>query len=268
MTLWIIPERERSINHIVNRFNNLQNHLQLFDDPLYSDVAFAFSGPHGKMVKIYTASKLLRTASEYFSDMFAFGGFGMGPSSIRDDDSDKELDKAIFHQPLEPRDNPHSVTVVAIKHSCYSTYRALLYYLLSGEISFAPLRSSKLPDKETEAEQEADLSSNTSPWASRPIRVSPKSIYRLADEHRIIPLRELALQSITAGLTVQGVLAEVSSSFAREYDEVRHAGIQFLAQHWADVKETTSYEVFKSREDLSGSLLGEIVEEVRRQSGL
>ncbi|KAH8923663.1 hypothetical protein BT69DRAFT_146168 [Atractiella rhizophila] len=156
ITLRAIPEVERAVHRIVNRFNNLHNHLQLFDDPLYADVAFSFAGAHGKTMKIYTASKLLCTASEYFNDMFAFGGFGSGSGSIRDDDSDKELDKAIFDQTLEPRDNPHSVTVVGIKHSCYSTYRAFLYYLLSGEISFAPLGSAKLQNEVCfEVEREA-----------------------------------------------------------------------------------------------------------------
>ncbi|KAH8914896.1 hypothetical protein BT69DRAFT_1289566 [Atractiella rhizophila] len=73
---------------------------------------------------------------------------------------------------------------------------------------------------------------NPAPWASLPVPVSPKSMYRLADEHRIIPWGELALESIIEGLTVQGVLAEVSSPFARQYDEVRRAAVQFLAYHW------------------------------------
>ncbi|KAH8924733.1 hypothetical protein BT69DRAFT_1296157 [Atractiella rhizophila] len=79
---------------------------ELFDDPLYADVAFAFAGAHGKTLKIYRyiqpsvyTGYCLQNA--HVLKVFTFGGFGGGSGLIRDDDSDRELDKVIFDHQLE-----------------------------------------------------------------------------------------------------------------------------------------------------------------------
>ncbi|KAH8927314.1 hypothetical protein BT69DRAFT_833411 [Atractiella rhizophila] len=179
----------------------LSNQLQLFDNPRYANVAFVFERD-GKTLKIYASTQQLQTASEYFSDMFASGGFEAGSEGLDEEDSDIEVDCHLFEAvQVDESETPtesHPVTEIKITRTCYSTFRALLYYLLSREISFKQLRSSK--DHLATAFDDS-LNIESASWPKAPVPVSPKSMYRLADEHSIMELRKLAGEHICDSLT-------------------------------------------------------------------
>ncbi|KIM89085.1 hypothetical protein PILCRDRAFT_812980 [Piloderma croceum F 1598] len=172
----------------------------------------------------------------------------------------------------DPQHGPSKLHVV-VKDVAYTTYRAVLYYIYTDIIVFAPLSSSfysssqittpsasvPLPSQllseslnnsgATRTAQQGDISTKCGPisrrswiteWQSnnprRPTPCSAKAVYRLADKLDLHDLKERAFQHIEKSLTVQNIAYEVFSPFSAAFADVRKIQVDFFLQHWADIR--------------------------------
>ncbi|PFH53913.1 hypothetical protein AMATHDRAFT_136448 [Amanita thiersii Skay4041] len=158
---------------------------------------------------------------------------------------------------------------VIVRDTAYSTYRAVLFYLYTDSIVFAPLSSSFTSSDETSP---IVTSANTSvtaldvqgssgtakkstkggmppavsrkewiqEWCStnpgRPVPCSAKAVYRLADRIGLMELKERAAQHIYNSLSVNNIPYEVFSAFSATYDEIRKVLVDYFLSHWDEVR--------------------------------
>ncbi|GAA5855468.1 hypothetical protein JCM8547_007844 [Rhodosporidiobolus lusitaniae] len=148
---------------------------------------------------------------------------------------DSDADEA-SSLPPSPQSTTSSLHRIIIRDASYKTYRAVLYYLATGKISFAHLSS--LP---TTPSSFPPLSSMTPSVSSNPVLpVSPKSIYRLAD-YLSLPAT-IAFTSFTAQLSTNNCLAELLSDLSADYDDVREVCIAAVLRHWPALVENGEIE--------------------------
>ncbi|KAG2151344.1 hypothetical protein DEU56DRAFT_777393 [Suillus clintonianus] len=156
---------------------------------------------------------------------------------------------------------------VFIRDVAYATYRAVLYYIYTDVIVFAPISSSfgstaqkKAPTVVSTAQAPSDSQSNlldvpksggstetpTSrrewirKWQQahpgRPSPCSAKAVYRLADKLGLLDLKERAYQHIQKSLTVDNIPYEVFSPFSATFQDVRKVQVNFFLEHWGDIR--------------------------------
>ncbi|KAI0826417.1 hypothetical protein BC629DRAFT_78835 [Irpex lacteus] len=92
--------------------------------------------------------------------------------------------------------------VIVIPDIAFSTLKAAIFYLCTGELNFAALRSSSLARPDTTVE---------SAWQAPPC--SPKSMYRLADKLSLMDLKDTAMANFVSQLTTTTIVQELRSSF-------------------------------------------------------
>jgi len=146
-----------------------------------------------------------------------------------------------------------------VRDTAYTTYRAMLFYLVTGYVDFLPLTSDyRAQSIEKEGADPGPaviipahilsvkpVKEGVSPFASKaPHSCSPKSMYRLADAHMLPGLKELSLKSIISSLTPDNVLLEVFSNFSTKYDAVSQLAVDFMVQHWVEVKKSPAWKTF------------------------
>ncbi|KAG6850067.1 hypothetical protein H0H93_001617 [Arthromyces matolae] len=161
--------------------------------------------------------------------------------------------------PVSPRSS------VIVKDVAYTTYMALLYYLYTDIIVFAPLSSSFLP--KAEADPPADTNQCQSPsdasalktspqdapssrqewihlWKEthpdRPAPCSAKAMYRLADRLDLPELKARASQHIVKALNVDNIAYEIFTPFAAMFEDIRKVQIDFFLAHWKDIRASDS----------------------------
>ncbi|KAK0200135.1 hypothetical protein DFS33DRAFT_126948 [Desarmillaria ectypa] len=101
-------------------------------------------------------------------------------------------------------------TIWHVKDTAYTTWKALLAYLYTQEISFASLKS------------------NGTPRTATKDACSPKSMYRLAVKADLDSLKELAFENIRSQLTPSNIIAEVFSKFTHQYPEILDMEVRYL----------------------------------------
>ncbi|KAI0088867.1 hypothetical protein BDY19DRAFT_152736 [Irpex rosettiformis] len=97
--------------------------------------------------------------------------------------------------------------VIVIPDVAFSTLKAAIYFLYTGEVNFTPLCSS-------------ESRSSARNLGNGP-KCSPKSIYRLADKLSLVDLKEKARANIALQLMPDTIVTELRSSLALMYDDVR-----------------------------------------------
>ncbi|KAG0704138.1 hypothetical protein DFH29DRAFT_802345 [Suillus ampliporus] len=107
-----------------------------------------------------------------------------------------------------------------VTDTAFNTWQALLYYLYTDEIVFAPLRS--------QASQTAKHRS-----LAEPPSCSPKSMYRLACKIKQEKLQDKALAAIRSSLTEHNILQELSSSLTSRFPAILDMEVESLFQHIA-----------------------------------
>jgi len=129
-----------------------------------------------------------------------------------------------------------------VRDFAYKTYEAVLLYLKTGAIEFAPLSSSSAtPTTFTLIEE-----STQKPPLARPIidsnsllpSVLPKSVYRLAQLLSLPRLSKLALTVFKEQLTVDNILRKLFTKFSSSFSEVADVVVDFAVEHWKEVKES------------------------------
>ncbi|TFK27990.1 hypothetical protein FA15DRAFT_701372 [Coprinopsis marcescibilis] len=164
-----------------------------------------------------------------------------------------------------------SKTVIIVKDVAYRTYKALLYWLYTGQIVFAPLSSSFHNNLSRSTSETSSLGSQAAPgadggsqqpgsrrveppassryewiknWArefpNRPEPCSAKAVYRVADKIDIPELKERAAQHIIKSLTVDNIGFEIFSPFSATFDEIRKVEITFFLNHWQQIRSSES----------------------------
>ncbi|GAA6058222.1 hypothetical protein JCM3770_005023 [Rhodotorula araucariae] len=223
--------------------------------PIPHDVRlfFPFVGEAG--AELWTTSHLLSYSSSYLKDFLAsdfaesvkIGSKRARTSKTPDpiteerppkdfDDSDDEADAALFKKkPPALHDLAgldFTYRQITITQAAYSTYRAVLRYLETDYIRFAPLSSLSAPEAEAPRD---DLNDNLPPC------VSPKSVYRLAHLLRLKELQEACLFKLCTALTHTNAAHELFDSASVLYDEWREVILDFVVNHFDDVSKTQSW---------------------------
>jgi len=169
--------------------------------------------------------------------------------------------------PLTGVVGPNKLRII-VRDVAYATYRAVLYYVYTNTIVFAPLSSSFLiasttpqptesipvaPGTENQANlaysqrtghrltgasgEPADSPRSRREWIAqwekrngygKPRPCSAKAVYRLADRYDIQKLKQRALQHIIKSLTVENIAYEIFSAFTTTYEDVRKVWCQVL----------------------------------------
>ncbi|TFK48457.1 hypothetical protein OE88DRAFT_1664268, partial [Heliocybe sulcata] len=154
---------------------------------------------------------------------------------------------------------------IYIMDSSYRTYRALLYYLYTGCIAFAPLRSvyNAAKDAAISAAPEGQFPSRADYNSENALVISPgggrenvqwvsaKSMYRLCDKLDVAEVKDVAARFIRNALTPEIVIAELSSQFSSLFPEILEDQEEYLTNHWAEVCQTKSFESYMA--DVFGS---------------
>lgn len=156
---------------------------------------------------------------------------------------------------------------VVIKDVAYATYKAVLYYLYTDVIVFAPFSSSftvlALQQKQAAtaltqgaSESQSSLVDNQKApicvdhptsrreWIQRwqqnhpaePAPCSAKAVYRLADKLGLLELKERASQHIQKSLSVENIPYEVFSPFSAMFPDIRRVQVHYFLEHWAEVR--------------------------------
>lgn len=147
-------------------------------------------------------------------------------------------DESVDTPSTRPQQQIHTVSISS--HS-FSTYKAVLTWIITKKIVFAPLRLVKADasaNDGTSSPAKRRKVSRTSPSDNTQPPVSAKSVYRLA---HLLDLRDLqaeAIKDFKSKLTVDNVADQLFSSTSASYDEVRAAAAGVTAANWDQVGET------------------------------
>ncbi|BGP00317.1 hypothetical protein NBRC10513v2_004541 [Rhodotorula toruloides] len=221
-----------------------------------------FFPAHG--ADLWAESTLLSRSSPYFK-MLLPSGFSESNTvcpcaTCIFDDSDDETDELYFkkHPPRQDvRDEPQCThKEIKITETAFTTYRAVLAFLRTGFIAFAPLSSTLLSSSPADAPTRASrIEAVVSTDPTLPYPVSPKSTFRLAHLLELDNLQELCLANLAKQLTVDCAAVELFSTSVR-YDDWRKVVLDFVADNcdavtassaWAEVTEKVK------RDEIRGS---------------
>ncbi|KIK94340.1 hypothetical protein PAXRUDRAFT_828092 [Paxillus rubicundulus Ve08.2h10] len=179
-------------------------------------------------------------------------------------DPDQSRLSVLPMRPIPP--GPKKMRVV-IGDVAYATYIAVLYYIYTDVIVFAPLSSSftaiASPSRSTtmaamatpsdsqsnsldchKAPVPADNPTSRGEWVKkwqqgrpgRPAPCSAKAVYRLADKLGLLELKERAYQHILKSLTVENIPYEVFSPFSATFADVRKVQVNYFLEHWSEIR--------------------------------
>lgn len=130
---------------------------------------------------------------------------------------------------------------VVVTDASYTTFRALLYYLYTDSITFAPLSSTYIVAKENAqatnspfpySNRRSYLQANSVSTGLLPRSCSSKAIYRLGDKLGLSELKERACEHIMRNLTASNIVFEAFGSFTLRFEEIKRPQIAFLLERW------------------------------------
>ncbi|KAH7926217.1 hypothetical protein BV22DRAFT_1009619 [Leucogyrophana mollusca] len=119
-----------------------------------------------------------------------------------------------------PSLRPNNSRNIFVKDTAFATWQALLFYLYTDKIVFAPLRSQSRP-------------SIKGVGLHDPPPCSPKSMYRLASKIGHEVLKEKALLVIHGSLTEMNILQELTTTMSSRYPAILEVQVGLLYQHIA-----------------------------------
>jgi hypothetical protein len=147
---------------------------------------------------------------------------------------------------------------VTVLDTAYTTYFAVLVWLNSRHISFAPLLSqhrrrglSRQDSLAFHLSKIVNLRLDADPLLPPPS--SPKSIYRLAHLLELDDLASLALDNLRSQLVPQNAAYELYSNVATCYSAVRDVVLDYVVEHWEKVKGAQATKEMKGKA-LAGEL--------------
>ncbi|BGP40888.1 hypothetical protein JCM10449v2_004853 [Rhodotorula kratochvilovae] len=241
--------------------------------PIPNDVRVFFPSIGETGVELWTTSHLLSSSSPYLKDLLAsdfsesvkIGSKGAraspkpAPTEVRPpkdfEDSDDETDATLFEEKLPTLHDLDGLDFtyrqITVTHTAYSTYRAVLRYLETGFIRFAPLSSSCLPtnpsSRKTRVQHIQDLADDEDKDDQLPPHVSPKSVYRLAHLLRLDDLQKTCLTQLKIALTHDSAAIELFDNASVLYDDWRKVIREHVVQNWDAVTASPSWKDMQAR---------------------
>ncbi|KAG0151729.1 hypothetical protein CROQUDRAFT_667739 [Cronartium quercuum f. sp. fusiforme G11] len=193
-----------------------------------------------------------------------------GDSDDESDDPTHDIDE--YEMPAE-----RFKATVVVTDTPYPTYRALLKYMFSGSICFAPLRSTYLSEKRAARRKGEDFENLQTFIQNRSTKImlteceltptSPKSIYVLADKLIMPELQKLAKHQILNSLTPSNIFNEIKTEMCIRYPELRACYIQYLQEHRNEAMSSeTLQEIVIAALGKSGREIEDVLREVFQKS--
>ncbi|GAA6006978.1 hypothetical protein JCM10207_009157 [Rhodosporidiobolus poonsookiae] len=177
------------------------------------------------------------------------------PTDEKDfEDSDDETDEYRFAEAPpgdeEPPDNL-SFREIKVTRTAFSTYHALLTFMQTGYLHFAPLKSAFKPSNPAGIETRGEFIKKLHDAdPSLPLPVSPKSLYRLVDLLRVpgsTGLATLCLDKLADSLSIHGAAHELFSDVSMCFEPIRKMVISYVVANWAEVRATPSWTAMMER---------------------
>lgn len=221
--------------------------------------------------QLWTNSKMLLEASPRFEaalsgDKRPAHGDGsgdvemQGPPRQAEDDSDFEVDEVLKVEKAaegglagDKTDNDKSNSEIAglrsvtIDDTAFVTYRALLGWLSSGLVEFAPLKNGS-KHAEERLKGLVELLDN-----DEAIPTSPKSLYRLATKLELADLRKACFKEIKKQNSIDIAVHQLFSKDASDYSELRDVWLANVATNWLVVKNSPAWLKMKAKADADES---------------
>lgn len=226
------------------------------------DVQLWFSTSNGEGLALWTSATLLAAVSPYFKTMlnsefkegivpsnnggrvaetvFATDSASVGPVNNDDhsSDSDAELNTVYKANPpklkLAAADTPRRITITK---ASYATYKSLLSWLLTGQITFAPPSAAFA----TPAARQSYFGNQQNSHPYRPLPCSSKSIYKLAHLLEIPALAQIALDAYIDQLDPKFAHEEVFSSMLL-YDDAKARLVEYARTNKQVIKDAGGFE--------------------------
>ncbi|TNY21051.1 hypothetical protein DMC30DRAFT_224128 [Rhodotorula diobovata] len=263
--------------------------------PLPHDVRLFFPAAVGRSdAALWTSESLLTLSSPYFRTLFssdlaetvsAGSKRARRPAAstraVKDrssaksfEDSDDETDKLVVGTSDDALDDiDFSYKQVVVTQAAYSTYRAVLLWMQTGFIAFAPLSSSFDSAPEPLKRRTETLEAMHKEDPRLPYPVSPKSVYRLAHVLELQELESLAMRHFRKeALSLETAPAELFSELARDNVEWRTMILDWIMERWDEVEgcegwTATMQRVEKGEIDGAASLMVEVLRRVAKRKG-
>ncbi|EPT03513.1 hypothetical protein FOMPIDRAFT_1115879 [Fomitopsis schrenkii] len=166
-------------------------------------------------------------------------------------------------------ENTFDGTTIVLLGAAARTWDALLYYLYTGIIEFAPLTAQRPlplpnPRQGAPASHSNALGNSVAIEANRPKPASSRSIYRLAHKLSLDGLRKLALHHLESQLTPGTVLTEVFSPFTAQYPEIKQLTLRSVVRYWDTLATSAAFrskmvEVTSGRVPHAADVISEIM---------
>ncbi|GAA5963152.1 hypothetical protein JCM8115_001037 [Rhodotorula mucilaginosa] len=240
----------------------------------HADVCLRFRRRDNFDLKLWTTSGLLTAASDYYKTLLASACAETVPCGA--ERKREELPPLIEHTPsgqtsppqptidwqdsndetddfLVERDWSGCKTAsrdltdlecqqIDVRETAYSTMSAVLLYLMTGHIDFAPLKSLlETRSQGAPGARRALLDKHMAKHPTLPPPVSPKSVYRLAHLLQREELQRLALDALSTSLTTDGAAHELFSPVSIAYADVKNVILDYIVKNWAEVQASASW---------------------------
>ncbi|GAA6034080.1 hypothetical protein JCM8097_000681 [Rhodosporidiobolus ruineniae] len=220
--------------------------------------------------ELWTSEAIL-SQSPYFRLLFSSGFLEATGDEVQSaaadgkptfEDSDDEIDPSLPKPSSSSSTSPSTASstvlpphqTINITEAAYSTYSAVVCWLLSGQISFGRLTSSHASDGwggmtptgkiSVTFPQVPSNSPNLSPF---PPPVSPKSVYRLAHLLELDKLAAVALSEYRHQLTASNAVQELLTETSHCYESFGDTVIGFVVDHRRAVLDSKGMKELKAR---------------------
>ncbi|BGO92113.1 hypothetical protein NBRC10512v2_004377 [Rhodotorula toruloides] len=221
------PGKHRHNASCVN--SNLEQLFPLELSPISRDVRFLFPHAPSGGAELWADADFLAHASPFFSSLLSSGVPQEYPMKLSNDTS------------LQYKQ-------IQITETSFSTYRAVLAYLRTDSIEFAPLSSDCKP-LSTDAKHTRRHYLAVSLDAKLPTLVSPKSTYRLAHLLELGALQKICINRLRHVLRPENAPIELFSSVSQLYDDWRKVILDYILDNWDAVMKTDSWKKKKGEID-------------------
>ena len=137
---------------------------------------------------------------------------------------------------------------IDVRETAYSTMSAVLLYLMTGHIEFAPLRSLlETRSQGAPGARRALLDKHMAKHPTLPPPFSPKLVYRLAHLLQREELQQLALDALSTSLTDEGAASELFGPLSIAYTDVLQTILDYVVKNWAKVQATESWKEWRGK---------------------
>ncbi|GAA6006983.1 hypothetical protein JCM10207_009159 [Rhodosporidiobolus poonsookiae] len=168
------------------------------------------------------------------------------------EDSDDDTDEYRFGENSPQFEEPPddlSYREITITQTAFSTYHALIVFLQTGYLRFAPLKSACKPANPKGIATRREFIAGARKQ-SVPHPVSPKSLYRLVDLLRVPNAKGLAalcLDAIANSLTFDGAAHELFGDASTQLEPIHKVVLAYVVAHWNEVRDTASWKEYAAR---------------------